>query len=382
MTGHIYIYGEVGEQVTLDTVLKKITPSADNYVVHIHSRGGDVFEGFAIFNALKNTGKEIEVRIEGVCASIAASIASVASPGKLFMNSKGSFMIHNPRFDKISGQSKDLRNAADLLDQIRSLFLKEWTVRTGLNPEQLANLYDNETWLGPDEAKQMGFVDEVEEVLKAVAKADYHKYQDMKDKNTILAFAGEFMNKVKSLLNPVAATLTLSDGTKINAPDEDWTGQPVTKEDGSPLPPGDYTLEGGATFSVDENGNATSSPTEPASASAEPTKEPENDMKLKEENEQLKARVTELESALQARNDASAKLESDKVKLEAKAKGLEDKLNVQVKALSDELRKFKETTVGDDSPPPKAINQPQVNQHTGIDPMQKFFEQVIIDPRR
>lgn len=212
MTGHIYIYGEVGEQVTLESVLKKITPSADDYVVHIHSRGGDVFEGFAIFNALKNTGKEIEVRIEGVCASIAASIASVASPGKLFMNSKSSFMIHNPRFDKISGQSKDLRNAADLLDQIRSLFLKEWTGRTGLNPQQLAELYDNETWLGPDEAKQMGFVDEVEEVLKAVAKADYKKYKNMKDKSTILAFAEDFMNKVKSLWNPTAVTLTLSDG--------------------------------------------------------------------------------------------------------------------------------------------------------------------------
>lgn len=379
MVSHVYIYGEVGAEVTLDSVLKKITASAESYVVHIHSRGGDVFEGFAIFNALKNTGKDIEVRIEGVCASIAASIASVASPGKLFMNSKGSFMIHNPRFDKISGQSKDLRNAADLLDQIRSLFLKEWTVRTGLNPVQLAELYDSETWLGPEQAKQMGFVDEVEEVLKAVAKADYQKYKHMKDKNTILAFANDFVKKINSLWSPVAVVLTLSDGTKITAPDEDWTGQQVTTEDGAPLPPGDYTLEGGATFSIDENGNATGTPMEPAEASAQP--EPENDMKIKEENEQLKARVAELESALQARNDASAKLEDTKVKLEAKAKQLEETLNVKVKALTEELKAFKETTVGDTTPPAKAINQPS-GQPVAMDPMQKFFQQVIIDPRR
>lgn len=380
MTGHIYIYGEVGAQVTLDTVLKKITPAADDYVVHIHSRGGDVFEGFAIFNALKNTGKEIEVRIEGVCASIAASIASVASPGKLFMNSKGSFMIHNPTFEKISGQSKDLRNAADLLDQIRALFLKEWTSRTGLKPEQLAELYDKETWLGPDEAKQMGFVDEVEEVLKAVAKADYHKYKHMKDKSTILAFAEDFIKKVKAVWSPVAVTLTLDNGTQINAPDEDWTGQPVTTVDGTPLTPGSYTLEGGGTFTIDENGNATSSPVEPeANAKQEP--EPENDMKLKEENDQLKARVAELESALQARNDATAKLEETKVKLEAKAKGLEDALNIKVKALSDELQKFKETTVGDTTAPAKAINAPVANQPVAIDPMQKFFQQVTENRR-
>jgi ATP-dependent protease ClpP protease subunit len=252
---HVYIYGEVGDQVTLDTVLKKITPAADSYIVHIHSRGGDVFEGFAIFNALKNTGKEIEVRIEGVCASIAASIASVASPGKLLMNSKGSFMIHNPRFDKISGQSKDLRNAADLLDQIRSLFLKEWTSRTGLSPDQLAELYDNETWLGPDEAKSMGFVDEVEEALKAVAKADFKKYQRMKDKNTILAFATDFMTKVQGLFSPKAITDTLADGTVVivDAEDGDWTGKSITYEDGSPVPPGTYELNGGRVLTVGEN---------------------------------------------------------------------------------------------------------------------------------
>jgi ATP-dependent protease ClpP protease subunit len=384
VTGHIYIYGEVGQEVTLDTVLKKITPSAENYVVHIHSRGGDVFEGFAIFNALKNTGKEIEVRIEGVCASIAASIASVASPGKLFMNSKGSFMIHNPRFDKISGQSKDLRNAADLLDQIRALFLKEWTARTGLNPEQLAQLYDSETWLGPDEAKQMGFVDEVEEVLKAVAKADYHKYKHMKDKNTILAFAEDFMNKVKSLWTPKAITDTLEDGTVItvNTEDGDWTGKTVTYEDGSPVPPGTYQLNGGRTLTIGENSTVETVTDPSVESEAKPEQEPENDMKLKEENDQLKARVAELESALQARNDATAKLEETKTKLEAKAKTLEDTLNVKVKALTDELRKFQETTVGDTTPPAKAINAPAANQPVVNDPMKQLFGQLIIDPRK
>lgn len=379
MIRHIYIYGEIGRQVTLDSVLKEITPNATGYIVHIHSPGGDVFEGYAIHNAIKNTGKEIEVRIEGTCASIAMSIASMASPGKLFANTKSNLMVHNPTFNNISGGSKDLRNAAGLLDQIKSQFLKEWQARTGLAQEQLSQMYDVETWLTPEQALELGFIDGVEEVLKAVAKADYQKYKHMKDKNTILAFANDFVKKINSLWSPVAVVLTLSDGTKITAPDEDWTGQPVTTEDGAPLPPGDYTLEGGATFSIDENGNATGTPMEPAAASAQP--EPENDMKIKEENEQLKARVAELESALQARNDASAKLEDTKVKLEAKAKQLEETLNVKVKALTEELKAFKETTVGDTTPPAKAINQPS-GQPVAMDPMQKFFQQVIIDPRR
>jgi len=370
----VYIYGEIGKQVTLDTVLKNITSKASSYVVHIHSNGGDVFEGFAIYNALKNTGKEIEVRIEGTCASIASSIASVASPGKLIMNSKGQFMIHNPKFIGISGESKDLRNAAGLLDQIKSQFLKEWQGRTGLASEQLSSMYDTETWLTPDQAKEMGFVDEVMEVLRAVAVADYKKYHDMNDKKTILGALEEFANKIKAVWSPKAeVTDTLADGTviKVQTDDGDWTGKQVTYEDGSPVPPGTYELNGNRTLTVGEN-SMISTVTEPEAATEET---PENDMKLKEENESLKARVAELESALQARNDSVTKAE-------AKATSLEAKLNVQVKALSDELEKFKKTTVGDDTPPPMQINKPDFNKPVVNDPMKTLFGQVIIDPRK
>jgi ATP-dependent protease ClpP protease subunit len=376
-TVHIYIYGEIGKQVTLDTVLKEITPKASEYIVHIHSPGGDVFEGYAIHNALRNTGKEIEVRVEGTCASIAMSIASVATKGRLFANTKSNLMVHNPTFQNISGGSKDLRNAAGLLDQIKSQFLKEWGTRTGLDQGQLSQMYDTETWMTPEQALELGFIDGVSDVLKAVAKADYQKYKHMKDKNTIIAFAEDFMKKVTGLFSPKALTDTLADGTVVvvQSEDGDWTGKQITYEDGSPVPPGTYELNGGRTLTVGENS------TVETVTEVEAKAEPENDMKLKEENEALKARVAELESALTARNDAAAKLETDKVKLEAKAKGLEDALNVKVKALTDELNKFRETTVGDTTAPAKAINTPAANQQQAIDPMQKFFQQVTQDRR-
>ena len=364
----------MGKQVTLDSVLSKITPKATEYIVYIHSPGGDVFEGFAIYNALKNTGKEIEVRIVGQCASIATSIASAASPGRLFMNEKGTFMIHNPRFMEISGESKDLRNAADLLDQIKSQFLKEWKVRTGLSDEQLSGMYDTATYLTPEEAKNMGFVDEVKPEMKAVAKADFKKYQHMNDKNKIVAWANDFLKKVIGLNEPKAEAVdTLADGTKIvvQTDDGDWTGKQITYEDGSPVPPGTYELSGGRTLTVGDDSTATENPKEAEAKKEEES--PENDMKLKEENEALKAKIAELESALEARTTTEAKLN-------AKASDLETKLNVQVKALSEELKKFKETTVGDQTPPPKAIKTTPDGQ--AADPLQKLFGQYIIDPRK
>ena len=373
MVKDIFIYGEVGKQVTLDTVLKEITPKAESYVVHIHSPGGDVFEGYAIYNALKNTGKEIEMRIEGTCASIAMSILTAASPGKIFSNRQSQLMVHNPRFENISGEQKDLLNAAALLGQIKEKFIKEWQSRTGLDAEQISAMYDRTTWMTPEEAQELGFVDEVMDVLKAVAKADFQKYNNMQDKNKILAFVDDFAKKVKSIWEgPKAITDTLEDGTVITfqSEDDDVTGKPVVYEDGSQLPPGTYTLNGGRTLTVTEGGIV-----ETITEAEAPEQEPENDMKLKEENETLKSRVAELESALQARNDATARLE-------AKASDLETKLHVQVKALSDELKKFKETTVGDTSLPKMPVNTPPASQTPIVDPMKQFFGQVIIDPRK
>src|SRR6187397_992693 len=216
VTGNIYIYGEVGKQVTLDTVLKEISPKNSDYIVHIHSPGGDVFEGYAIYNAIKNTGKNIIVQIEGVCASIATLIASAGS--RIIMNTKSQFMVHNPKITSVSGDHKDLRNVAAQLERIKTQLIESWLGRTSLSEEQLSQMYDNETWLTPEQAKDFGFVDEVQEVLKAVASADFKYYKHMNDKKTILKSIQKLFNQFNQLFDeeaPKSMTETLSDGTVI-----------------------------------------------------------------------------------------------------------------------------------------------------------------------
>jgi len=371
MTGHIYIYGEVGKQVTLDTVLKEISPKNDSYIVHIHSPGGDVFEGYAIYNAIKNTGKNITVQIEGVCASIATLIAAAGS--KIIMNAKSQFMVHNPKITSVSGDHKDLRNVAAQLERIKTQLIESWLGRTSLSVEQLSQMYDNETWLTPEQAKDLGFVDEVQEVLKAVASADFKYYKHMNDKTSIL-------NSIRKLFNqlfdeePKNMTDTLSDGKVIviQAEDGDWTGKKVTLEDGSPLPAGEHTLASGRTISVDDSGTIT----EVKEPEAKTEDEPENteDMKVKEENEQLKARIKELESALEAQSNTAAKAE-------AKAKSFENKLNIELPTLKAEIDKLKNTTVGDTTPPAKATKLPFEGQPQGKDPLAEFFKNRVRDVR-
>ena len=368
MTKDIYIYGEIGKQVTLDTVLKEISPKASSYIVHIISNGGDVFEGYAIYNALKNTGKEITVHIEGVCASIATLIASVAPKGKIFMNDKAQFMIHNPTVSSTSGDSRDLRNVAAQLDRIKSQLIDSWVGRTSLSKQQLSEMYDNETWLMPMQAKELGFVDDVQEVLKAVASADYKKFKLMEDKKTLI---GRIEKLINGFFTPKNATETLADGTVVIVPDDDdWVGKNITLEDGTALPPGEHALASGVIVVIGEDGMI--------AEKREPEAEDKNqneDMKLKEENEALKARIAELESAIESRNEAAEKAE-------AKARTFENKLNVDLKAVQDELAKIKNTTVGDPTPVDQGVKLPFKKDASIEDPMQKFFGQVIIEPRK
>jgi len=370
VTGHIYIYGEVGKQVTLDTVLKEITPKATAYVVHIHSNGGDVFEGYAIYNALKNTGKNITVHIEGVCASIATLIAAAGS--KIVMNTKSQFMIHNPRISSMGGDAKDLRNVAGQLDKIKSQLIESWVGRTSLTIQQLSDMYDHETWLNPEEAKEMGFVDEIQEVLKAAASADLTKYYNMEN-SAILAKIDNIGKMISKFFAPKNVTETLSDGRVVTLPDgDDWTGQPATLEDGSVLEDGTHTLAGGKTIVVEGGVITQVSELEPMDENKEEEK-PE-DMELKEKLAMAEARIKELESAIEATNEA-------KTQAEAKARKFENKLNTDLKAVQEELAKIKNATAGDPTPPKKQTQPVNNDGAPVLDPMQAWFKQKFIDAR-
>jgi hypothetical protein len=238
--------------------------------------------------------------------------------------------------------------------------------------EQLSDMYDHETWLSPEQAKEMGFVDEVQEVLKAAASADLKKYHSMENKS-ILEGINNLSKMVAKFFNPKNSTETLSDGRIIVTPEEgDWTGQPITLEDGTPLEDGSYTLASGRTITV--AGGAVTEVKEPEAKTEEKTEEEKpEDMELKEKLATAEARIKELESAIEASTKTAQTAE-------AKAKSFENKLNTEVKAVKDELEKLKNTTAGDATPPKKA-EKVITNQSVPVDGFQAWAKKNLFDTR-
>lgn len=363
MTGHIFVYGEIGTgpgQVSQKLIKSQIDKSSEKYVVHIFSPGGDVFEGYGIYNAIKNdtNGKPVEVHIEGLCASIATLIA--ASGQKIIMNKTGQFMIHNPHISDLKGDAGKLRSVADQLDQIKSILINVYKSRTGLTDEKLWELYDNETYLTADEALKMGFIDESVDAIKAVARLDLNNF---KMEQTLFGKLKNLFSLAK-FKNEFTETLASGQTIIVMSEDEDWTGKQVVLEDGSPLPAGDHALTSGKVITVNDQGVITQ--VQQGEAPADKNTE-EMDNKIKE----LETALAEAKAAKESAEASAAAAKTEATQATAKAAKFENRVTMLEKeflAVKEQMSK----TVGDNSDLPKGPAVKNVGQDQKSDPMGDF----------
>lgn len=167
-TVEVSIFDEIGYWgVTAKDFIDGIKPHKGKpLALSINSLGGDVFAGIAMYNALRNHGGEITVRVLGVAAS-AASLVAMAGD-KIKMPRNAFMMVHNP-WMFAAGNADELRDAADVLDKIGNALAGTYASRTGKTVEEVRKMLSEDTWLSAEEAVEAGFADEVEEEMKAAA---------------------------------------------------------------------------------------------------------------------------------------------------------------------------------------------------------------------
>lgn len=161
-TAELYIFGDVcsyGENSSAN--LSKALRTLDGIKeinVHINSYGGEVSEGWSIYNLLLNHPARVNTYADGFVCSIAAVIFMAGD--RRLMADVSSLMIHNA-WTSICGNASELRNEADNLDEISKLSAKAFSNRVNISEEKLAEMLENETWLAPETALEMGFATDV-----------------------------------------------------------------------------------------------------------------------------------------------------------------------------------------------------------------------------
>jgi ATP-dependent Clp protease, proteolytic subunit ClpP len=181
-TAEISIYDEIGYWgVTAKSFSKDLKALGNNLKqinLHIHSPGGDVFDGIAIYNLLKNHPANVTVYIDGLAASMASVIAMAGN--EVIMPENAMMMIHKP-WGIQGGDAEDMRKYADLLDKVENTLIPAYANKTGKTPEELAEMLSAETWLNGKECVEQGFADKLAEPLVAMASIKSRKLEDFEN---------------------------------------------------------------------------------------------------------------------------------------------------------------------------------------------------------
>jgi len=252
----IYLFGEVGSEITLQNVIDKVKQQdlTDGLTVNIHSPGGGVIEGLAIYNYLKSLDTQITTVSNGLIASI-ASIIFLAGDTRI-INKTDSFLIHLP-FSFSGGNAKDLEKDAKELRKIENQLSNIYAKETKLTASEALDLMNKDEFLDSEFLKEKGFVNEIVN-LKAVAKLILNNDNKMSENVTKTEVEGllnklensikSFFKKNKEVINKIVQD---ANGQDIEFPDVAEQDDPKVGDkaliNGAPAE-GDVIMPDGRTF--------------------------------------------------------------------------------------------------------------------------------------
>ena len=131
-----------------------------NLKVRINSYGGEVAQGLAIYNLLKDYKGQVTTVCDGVACS-AASVIFMAGTQRLMPRSSLLF-IHNA-WTYASGNAEELRKQAEELEKITQPSVEIYKSSSNLSEETIKIMMNEETWITADEALEYGFATQIVE---------------------------------------------------------------------------------------------------------------------------------------------------------------------------------------------------------------------------
>lgn len=269
----VYLSWDGFDGMTFSDVKKFLEniPADDNLIdIRLHCDGGNVVEGWSIYDALRQAaGKTISATIEGKCSSIATVILLAAPKERRFAYRNASLCIHNPAlgqfpFDpfvsrltssELRSQSDQLKALAGQLDSETAKILNLYVERTGSDIKELKKLMEQDVYINMDKALDLGFIGTILPEMTD-NKSNIKNKSSMKkitiDAKTAARICALYNVKTLDELNQVKVL----DQLITSASGESFT---VEREDGDPqvgdiaYPDGSFTMEDGTVITIKES---------------------------------------------------------------------------------------------------------------------------------
>lgn len=139
--------------------LKMEDPKKDIHI-YIHSLGGYITSGLAIFDTMQYLGCNINTYCIGQASSMGALLLAAGTKGKRFALPNSRIMIHQP-YGGVGGTSADVALQAKEILELKRLLNQIMADCTGQPLQKIAIDSERDFYMSPQEAKEYGLIDEV-----------------------------------------------------------------------------------------------------------------------------------------------------------------------------------------------------------------------------
>lgn len=244
VTAEVMIYGEIGWEVTASQFVKDLAMlEADHINVHVNSPGGDVFDGVAIYNSLRQHSAKVTVYVDSLAASAASFIAQAGDEVIMLRNAE--MMIHDASAFAW-GNEETMLQTAGILGRVSNNIADIYAQRAGGTVEEWRAIMQAEMWYSAQEAIDAGLADKLldhddEDAAEAKNSWDLRvfNYAGRKDAPSPLEEMRKISNRAKEAPVSGSTTTPSNEGEQTNPPTpeapaapEAPTTEPVDEVDG------------------------------------------------------------------------------------------------------------------------------------------------------
>ena len=171
----IFMVGPVDDNVANLIVAQLLYLESDNpdkdIHLYINSPGGVVTAGLAIYDTMQFIKPDVSTMCVGQAASMGALLLAGGAAGKRFCLPHSRVMIHQP-LGGFQGQASDIDIHAREILNARERLNRILAHHTGQSVERVAADTERDHFLGADQAKDYGLIDQVLDRRAAPAAAE------------------------------------------------------------------------------------------------------------------------------------------------------------------------------------------------------------------
>ncbi|MDR6226462.1 ATP-dependent Clp endopeptidase proteolytic subunit ClpP [Desmospora profundinema] len=160
----IFIGSPINDEVSNVVVAQLLFLAADDSEKDIHlyinSPGGSITAGMAIYDTMQYIKSDVSTICVGMAASMGAFLLAAGTKGKRFALPNSEVMLHQP-LGGVRGQAADIQIHADWILHTRKRINDILVERTGQPLKKIIRDTDRDYFMGAQEAKEYGLVDQV-----------------------------------------------------------------------------------------------------------------------------------------------------------------------------------------------------------------------------